>query len=89
MTQVDAILAHLKAGNRLTPIEALNRFGCFRLAARISDLRKEGNNVLVENVTRNGKTFAEYRLDEGLPKQISADSFKIQKNLIDEPVEWM
>ena len=25
-----------------TPIDALNKFGCFRLAARISDLRNDG-----------------------------------------------
>jgi hypothetical protein len=30
-----AILATLKRGERLTSLEALDRFGCFRLPARI------------------------------------------------------
>jgi hypothetical protein len=81
MNQTEAILEHLKAGNKLTPIDALNLFGCFRLAARISDLRREGHNVLVENVTCNGKTFAEYRLEEGLSRRVPASFFVSQPDL--------
>lgn len=39
MTQKDLILKHLLRGMSLTPLEALSRFGCFRLGARIYDLR--------------------------------------------------
>ena len=45
MNQTEQILAHLKAGNSLTPIDALNLFGCFRLSARIKDLRDSGYEI--------------------------------------------
>ena len=50
-------------GNRLTPIDALQLFGCFRLGARIWDLRATGMNVDSKLVTRNGKTFSEYWIE--------------------------
>ena len=33
-SQEDNILEHLKQGNRITPLDALYKFGCFRLASR-------------------------------------------------------
>lgn len=61
--QNSRILAHLKDGRSLTPIEALNLFGCFRLAARIHDLKKAGNEIVCEEVeTENGKRVASYRI---------------------------
>ena len=39
MTQERMILDHLKKGMKLTPREALEKFGCFRLSARIFNLR--------------------------------------------------
>ena len=65
-TQAGRILAHLRAGNRLTALEALEKFGCFRLAARIHELRREGWNVQERTVeTRGGKRVAEYSLEGG------------------------
>jgi len=61
-SQSSEILAYLKGGNTITPLEALNKFGCLRLAARISDLKK-GHPISGRMVTRNGKTFKEYYLD--------------------------
>ena len=62
-TQCDRILRHLKTGATITAIEALNMFGCFRLAARISDLRKAGNDIVTDKVTTSGgKHVAQYRL---------------------------
>ena len=60
-TQNQRILTYLKSGKPLTPITALNRFGCFRLAARIADLRKDGHTIFTETVTKNKKAFASYR----------------------------
>ena len=60
-TQNQKILTYLKSGRPLTPMTALNKFGCFRLAARIADLRKDGHTIFTESVTRNKKTFASYR----------------------------
>ena len=62
-TQAGRILAHLRAGNRLTALEALEQFGCFRLAARIHELRREGWQIEERTVeTRGGKRVAEYSL---------------------------
>lgn len=55
------VLEYLQKGNSLTPIEALNKFGCFRLGAAIHDLRKEGFDI--ETIMSKGeKHFAIYRL---------------------------
>jgi len=45
MTQTAAILSFLRAGRVLTPLDALRRFGCLRLAARALDLRHAGHDV--------------------------------------------
>ena len=48
-------------GYSLTQLEALTQFGCFRLAARIADLRDKGLNVVTDMVTlENGKRVARY-----------------------------
>ena len=48
-------------GHPITQLEALNMFGCFRLAARISDLRDEGLDIKTHIVTlSNGKRIASY-----------------------------
>jgi rare lipoprotein A len=59
-TQNEQIKAYLSKGKSITPIDALTKFGCFRLAARISDLRKNGLKIVTKNVTVSGKTFASY-----------------------------
>jgi hypothetical protein len=48
-------------GYAITQLEALTQFGCFRLAARIADLRDKGLNVVTAMVTlENGKRVARY-----------------------------
>jgi len=64
-SQNEAILQHLKKGKKITPLDALEKFGCFRLAARISDLRKDGHIISTENVNKDGKTFASYKYIKG------------------------
>mgnify|MGYP003142853647 FL=1 len=64
LTQNQRILDYLKSGKKLTPLVALEKFGCFRLSARIFNLREQGNAIITKNVTRKGKTFAEYSLME-------------------------
>jgi hypothetical protein len=61
-TQNELILDYLQKGKSITPLDALNKFGCFRLAARISDLRKDGLNIATKYVTKEGKNYASYRL---------------------------
>lgn len=62
MSQTRQILEYMEAGNAITPIEALSLFGCFRLGARIFDLRERGFNIKSEPLHENGKHFARYRL---------------------------
>ena len=62
MSQIDGIRAHLLRGKPITPIQALNLFGCFRLAAVIFNIREEGYTVETEMVHRNGKKWASYTL---------------------------
>lgn len=51
-------------GKSITPMEALNMFGCFRLSARIADLREEGLAVVTDMVTINDKRVARYYLQK-------------------------
>jgi hypothetical protein len=60
-TQNETVLEMLKAG-AVTPMDALRECGCFRLAARINDLRNSGWVINTDNVSQNGKTFASYNL---------------------------
>ena len=50
-------------GYSITPMEALNMFGCFRLSARIANLREEGLEVVTDMVTINDKRVARYYLN--------------------------
>jgi hypothetical protein len=61
-SQTDQILAYLREGNALTPLEALERFGCLRLGARVWDLKQAGFDIRSELIERNGKRFAQYTL---------------------------
>jgi hypothetical protein len=60
-SQTDRILAHLISGKPLTAMQALDKFGCFRLAARIGQLRKQWW-ITTEMKTKGGKRFAVYRM---------------------------
>lgn len=63
-SQTQWILDQLKRGP-LTAMDALNGCGCFRLAARIKDLREAGHHIQTENRTLdNGKSIAAYHLIE-------------------------
>jgi hypothetical protein len=57
------ILAHLKAGNTITQLDALQRFQCLRLGARVYDLKRDGHQIAAELVTLpNGKRVARYSM---------------------------
>lgn len=62
MSQIDAIRAYLLRGKALTPIQALAKFGCFRLAAVIFNLRAEGFTIETEMVYVGKKKWASYTL---------------------------
>lgn len=63
MSQTTQILRHLAKGKTLTPLEALERFGCLRLAARVNDLRLRGHRIDTDIVqTKGGAKIARYSL---------------------------
>ena len=62
-TQTQNILAHLQLGNSITPIEALNKFGCLRLGARVHDLKRLGYHIDTKiKSVGDHKHVAEYSL---------------------------
>jgi hypothetical protein len=64
MSQNQQIANYLNKGRKLTPIDALNKFGCFRLAARIADLRNDGMNIKTTIVKlKNKKQIAQYSVN--------------------------
>jgi hypothetical protein len=52
----------LLSGKSITPIQALEKFGIFRLGARILEMRREGYGIITEMQNKNGKRFAKYTL---------------------------
>lgn len=62
--QNQQILAYLKKKRNkgVTAIEALEKFGCFRLAARIRNLRDDGHNIITMTEQSGNKRFARYVL---------------------------
>lgn len=66
-TQNAEILCHLQKGMKLTPLQALKLYGCYRLSARILELREAGYPIRTEPhpvKSRSGKiaTVAKYSL---------------------------
>ena len=62
-SQEKQILDHLKRGQTITPLDALKLYGCFRLGARIWDLKRQGESIGVRTIhTLTGKHIAEYYL---------------------------
>lgn len=66
VTQKSLIKEYLLTGNHLTPLEALEWFGCMRLAAVVHTLKSEGLDVQTDIITTTtGKKVASYRLNDG------------------------
>jgi hypothetical protein len=74
ISQKDEIISYLhqidpQTGKRrgLSPLEAIGMFGCYRLAARIDELRTDGH-VIVTKLKRDakGKSYARYFLAAGI-----------------------
>lgn len=63
-SQKQQILSYLKDGGELTALKALNLFGCFRLAARIADIREMGYEIQRDWLeTGDGTRVAVYRME--------------------------
>jgi len=62
-TQNARVLAHLRKGQTITGLQALTLYGCYRLAARIYDLRhQQGFEIDSYLVTKDGARVAKYRM---------------------------
>lgn len=64
---IDLLRAH---PGGITPLEALRAIGSLRLAARVYDARAliaDDEEIVTERISRNGKTFALYRLRKRAP----------------------
>lgn len=69
-THKSLIRRRLIEGGSISPLEALRDYGCYLLASRISDLRREGLNIakrMEESVSRvTGKTvrYSRYYIEQ-------------------------
>ena len=65
-SQNKRIKEYLQQGKSLTALDALHRFDCFRLSARIQDLEAEGLIIDAKDVSvmsgGRKKTFTRYKL---------------------------
>lgn len=62
-SQEEQVLQHLLSGQSITPIEALDLYGSFRLSSIIYRLRDRGYDIRTEMVTiRKGTRVARYTL---------------------------
>lgn len=61
-SQKQLILDYLLDGNEITQLDAFYKFGCFRLGARIADLKKDGYDIKTR-IAKGEKNYAIYRLE--------------------------
>ena len=71
MTQTERVLDYMREHGSITQLEALNELGVFRLASRISDLKRRGYSIVGERVevkNRYGEScyIKRYREDEDI-----------------------
>ena len=63
-SQRDMIRDALLAGRVISPIDALDNFGVYRLSAVIYDLRKEGLDIITYTNPEQ-RLYAEYSIAQG------------------------
>lgn len=56
------IQRYLASGRTLTPLQALEKFHCFRLAARVAEIKAAGHPVSTEMVQLGNTRIARYRI---------------------------
>lgn len=67
MTQCERVLRHMKDYGSITSAEAITEYGIYRLASRISDLKRKGIAIKKETVSGKNRygestSFARYSL---------------------------
>lgn len=82
-TQCNMIANYLERGFSITSLEALQMFGCMRLASRICDLRERGYEINTCKIkTETGKWVTEYTLIKKI-KQHDTSRIKVFGNSAD------
>lgn len=69
MTQTERIMEHLNQHGSINAMVALNEYGIYRLASRISDMKKSGVPIRKRMVKAKNRfdepvAYAEYSLEE-------------------------
>ena len=82
LTQRDIIRNYMMDGKSITPIEALNLCGCFRLSAVIHTLRHKENIPIHMDQPQatDGKPYARYWIDKDYLKQRKEDEQAADNN---------
>ncbi|UZA25468.1 helix-turn-helix domain-containing protein [Moraxella bovis] len=78
MSQRQDIYNHLMTGASITPITALNLFGCFSLSQRLGELRRDFGVPILSKTVENadGKRYACYWLDKTYIAKVKAGEIK-------------
>ena len=68
MNQMQMILDYTRENGSISAMEAVEEFGCYRLSARIADLKQLGHSITGDTVTKKNRygkpvTFKRYRLE--------------------------
>ena len=63
VSQRKSILNYMQKGYKITPLEALKKFGCLRLGARIYDLKQQGFEIKARMIEKNKKRYAQYYME--------------------------
>lgn len=64
-SQCQEILLYMRSHGSISQVEAVSVFGCYRLSARIFDLKKQGHNIICDREANVGAGYhARYRLEE-------------------------
>lgn len=61
-SKTEKLLAHLKAGKSITPLQCWKKFGIYRTSSVIHKLRRRGFDIVTDSVTVKGEDFAKYSL---------------------------
>lgn len=62
--QVMKVLNHIQSHGKITTYEAFADYQITRLPSRINDLRNRGYKIETNMVYKDGKHWAEYRMEE-------------------------
>jgi hypothetical protein len=77
VTQKQKILKHLMSKKSLSPLKAIGLFGCYRLASRIHELKKDGypiDTILKDD--GQGRTYGSYEINSEKLVQDVVDEYK-------------